>query len=124
MTALLDVSVLVALLIDGHEFHDRVANWIARHKIAVCAISELGFLRVASLAYGVPLNDAQEVLKQFRSDYGPAFVACDISALEGRVAPSGAKTTDFYLANLADHHGMCWATLDVGVTHPAALVVR
>ena len=124
MKSLLDVSTLVALIIEGHEFNQRANDWLSGKKVALCAISELGFLRVAALAYGVELSAAREALQQFKADHKPEFLPCDVSALQGRESPSAAKTTDYYLANLAEKHGMKWATLDTGIKHPAALIVR
>jgi predicted nucleic acid-binding protein len=39
------------------------------------------------------------------------------------LAPNSGKTTDWYLANLANAHGMRLATLDKSVKHPAAEIV-
>jgi hypothetical protein len=56
-------------------------------------------------------------------DSKPAFVPCDLRALDGLQATTGTKTTDFYLANLAESHGLKWATLDEQIKHPAAFVL-
>lgn len=106
MKSLLDVSTLVALLIEGHELNQRASSWMSGKKIALCAISELGFLRVAALAHGVELSAAREALQQFKADHEPDFLPCDISALQGRQSSSAAKTTD------------------TAVKHPSAVVVR
>ena len=42
MTWLLDVSTLVARLVQSHEHHQRVNAWWSGHLIAVCPITELG----------------------------------------------------------------------------------
>ena len=47
----------------------------------------------------------------------------DASALDGAAAPSGGKSTDWYLANLAAKHGMKWATLDAGAKHQVAELI-
>lgn len=124
MTSLLDVSTLLALLVEGHEFNQRANTWLTGRRIALCPISELGFLRVASQAYGLELRDAREALQQFKADHQPEFLPCDISALDGTLAPTAGKTTDYYLANLAEKHGLKWATLDERVNHPAAILIR
>ena len=74
MKSLLDASTLVALLIEGHEFNQRASSWMSGKKIALCAISELGFLRVAALAHGVELSAAREALQQFKADHEPDFL--------------------------------------------------
>jgi len=51
------------------------------------------------------------------------FVPGDLRALEGVAAPTSAKTTDWYLANLAQKHGVQWATLDQSARHPATELV-
>jgi predicted nucleic acid-binding protein len=120
MTYLLDVSTLLACLWRTHVFHDRVQRWIPEKELAICPITELGFLRVSVSAYGADLDQAREMLRAFLAKHHPAFVPCDLRALDGAKAPSGAKTTDYYLADLADRHGMQWATLDETVRHQAA----
>ena len=50
MKYLLDVSVLVALGVIHHEFHDRVTAWVRAQQfppLATCSITELGFVRGA-----------------------------------------------------------------------------
>ena len=51
------------------------------------------------------------------------MLPADISALNGKPAPSAGKSTDWYLANLAAEHEMKWATLDKGANHPARELV-
>jgi hypothetical protein len=51
------------------------------------------------------------------------FIPCEISALEGAVAPGSAKTTDFYLANLAGTNRMELATLDQDIKHNSAFLI-
>jgi predicted nucleic acid-binding protein len=46
MTYLLDVSTLLALLWETHEFNERVTRWQENQSLAVCPITELGFLRI------------------------------------------------------------------------------
>jgi len=59
----------------------------------------------------------------FLTKEAPQFIAADLRALAGPVAPSSSKTTDCYLVNLADAHGMKWATLDAKTNHPNAELV-
>jgi hypothetical protein len=85
---------------------------------------ELGFLRVStSPAFNATMADARKVLSDFLVSEKPVFIADDLSALAGEVAPTSGKTTDWYLGNLAAAHGMKWATLDAGAKHPSACLV-
>ncbi len=123
MRYLLDVSTLLACLWENHVFHARAFGWLKGRQIAVCPITELGFLRISVAAYGADLERAREMLRTFLARYRPEFVPCDMRALEGQKPSSGAKTTDYYLANLAESHGMQWATLDETVQHKAAFLI-
>ena len=123
MRYLLDVSTLIASLWQNHVFHPRAHVWLPGKELAVCPITELGFLRVSVAAHGADLSRAREMLQTFLDKYNPAFVPCDLRALEGQKAAVGTKTTDFYLASLAEKHGMKWATLDESIKHPAAFLL-
>ena len=119
MTWLLDVSTLVARLVQSHEHHQRVNSWWPERALAVCPITELGFLRVAC-ALGSNMEDARAVLADFLHDEAPVFIPCDRRALESPAVTSPRKTTDIYLADLAAARGWRFATLDTGIAHPAA----
>ena len=119
MTWLLDVSTLVARLVRNHEHHERVAAWWPGRSLAVCPITELGFLRVAC-ALGSTMDDARTVLSEFLRDDAPLFIPCDRRALDSAIVASPRKTTDIYLADLAGAHAWHFATLDAGVVHPVA----
>jgi len=123
MKYLLDVSTLIARLLHEHEHHARVKAWAKGKELAVCPITELGFLRVSTQAAGLDINDARKILSGWLAQSKPKFIPCDIHAVDGAAAPDGGQTTDYYLANLADKHGMEWATLDEDSNHPAAFVV-
>ena len=93
--------------------------------MSVCPITELGAVRVlSSKTYGYRHDDAREALKSWLEKEKPGFVACDVRALEGHIAPGGSQTTDYYFGNLAEHHGLKWATLDGNTKHPAAEFIR
>lgn len=125
MNYLLDVSVLVALLWPRHVHHKIANDWIAGKKLTLCPLVELGFLRVStSPAFNATMTDARKALADFYRDSKPGFIAADIHALAGEIAPSSSKTTDWYLANLAVAHKLKWATLDNGAKHPAAELVN
>jgi predicted nucleic acid-binding protein len=122
VTWLLDVSVLVARLVQSHEHHQRVAAWWPGHAVAVCPIAELGFLRVAC-ALGFAMNDARMALETFLRVESPAFIPCDRRALDSATVVSARKTTDIYLADLAASRGWRLITLDSGIQHPASELV-
>jgi uncharacterized protein len=121
MKYLLDVSTLVALLWENHVHHRKVATWATGKTLIVCPITELGFLRVStSPAFGATMRQARQILEDWLRKGNPEFVPADLRALKGDPAPSSSKTTDWYLANLAQEHGMKWATLDTAANHRAA----
>ena len=124
MTCLLDVSALMALLWETHEFNERVTRWQENQSLAVCPISELGFLRISTQpAFGLSPAEARRLLREWKNARKPLFVPCDLTPLEGDEPPTSGKTTDFYLASLAAKHGMKWDTLDGTVEHPASLSI-
>lgn len=124
MKYLLDVSTIVALLWKEHADHSKTREWAAGKKLAVCPLTELGFLRVVtSPAFNATMTDAREVLENFLTEEKPEFIPADIRALQSEAAPSSSKTTEWYLANLARAHGMNWATLDTRANHPARILV-
>jgi predicted nucleic acid-binding protein len=124
MTYLLDVAPLVALLYPKHVHFHRVAAWEKGLDLAVCPISEIGFIRVSSqVTIGLSLPDAQKALRDWRSKRKPAFIACDLDGVAMDLPTVSSRTTDYYLASLAAKHGMKLATLDQDVKHPAAFLI-
>jgi predicted nucleic acid-binding protein len=124
MTCLLDVSALLALLWETHEFNERVTHWQAGQSLAVCPIIELGFLRISTQpSFGLCPAEARRLLREWKNARQPIFVSCDVTPLEGDEPPASGQTTDIYLASLAAKHDMEWATLDDGVKHPAAFLI-
>ncbi len=123
-TYLLDISTLVALLWQNHADHEKADRWSAKKPLALCPITELGFLRVVtSPAYNATMKQAREILADFMARQSPAFIPADVRALEGEIPSTSSKTTDWYLADLAQAHGMKWATLDQNAKHPNAELV-
>ena len=124
MNYLLDVSTLVALIWPSHVHHRQAVAWRKGKKIVLCPITELGFIRIStSPAFNASMADARQALKDFIKDETPGWIAADLRVLEGDTAPTSAKTTDWYLANLAVAHGMRWATLDQSAKHPATELI-
>ena len=111
MKLLLDVSALVALLWKTHVHHQRAVAWRKDKTIALCPITELGFIRVCtSPAYNLAMNDARKLLSDFIHDEKLQFIPAGTRTLDGVPAPSSSKSTDWYWANLAGAHGMKLAT--------------
>jgi predicted nucleic acid-binding protein len=120
---LLDVNALVALGLLDHTFHARVTAWIHRLALAetsaflTCSITELGFVRVLSLApqYGFTVLQARTLLVRLKKSKSARFNFIaddhDISRLPSW-ATSGRQTTDGHLAELARANGAMLATLD------------
>jgi predicted nucleic acid-binding protein len=122
---LLDVSTLIALLWDLHEHNERVRHWQnSAGTLAVCPITEMGFLRISTQpTFGATVSQARKMLRDWKTARKPEFIPCDIEILETDAPSTGTKTTDFYLAGLAEHHGLKLATLDNNIGHPVAFVI-
>jgi uncharacterized protein len=129
MTYLLDVNALLALGLANHQFHARVAAWIAAQRpvrMATCPITELGFVRVVAQAtvYGFTVAQARALLLRIKKAAAPpfAFIADgrDASHLPAWVK-TASQTTDGHLASLAGAHGVILATLDRGI--PGAYLI-
>jgi predicted nucleic acid-binding protein len=124
MTYLLDVSALMALLWQTHEHHERVTRWQSGKALAVCPLSELGFLRISSQpVLGASVQEARKMLKDWKVARKPQFLPCDLEALNTDAPPTTARTTDFYLASLASRHGLQLATLDETIGHKAVFLI-
>lgn len=124
MNYLLDVSVLVALLTKTHTHHALARAWLSGKKPVLCPLSELGFIRISmSPAHHATMKEARKALEDFYADEDAESLAADISALDGQPSPSGGKSADWYFANLANAHGLKWATLDKTANHPARELV-
>ena len=121
MKYLLDVNALVAFGHTEHQFYIRVAEWAAElakneiPKFATSSITELGFIRVMSQAYGATVSQAQTLLTGLKEseEYEFMFLADDHDASK---LPSWVKrakdTTDGHLAELAKANNCALATLD------------
>ena len=123
MRYLLDVNALLALAVMEHEFHARVAGWVARlgvssvSELATCSITELGFVRVLGQAqqYGSSVAQARELLLKVKNSDGIRWIFIpdnhDISRLPKWVR-TPKQTTDGHLAELARANDAVLATLD------------
>ena len=67
MTYLLDVSALLALLWETHEFNERVTHWQENQSLAVCPITELGFLQISTQTpFGLSPSEARRLLQEWK----------------------------------------------------------
>jgi predicted nucleic acid-binding protein len=123
MTYLLDVNALVALGFQQHEFHLPVALWVRRKQpshLAICSITELGFVRILTQApsYGLTMGQARALLLRLKQSVDPQFTfiadSHDISQLPDWVK-TAKQITDGHLAHLAKANGAVFATLDRGI---------
>ena len=124
MRLLLDVNVLVALLDEAHIHHAVAQNLIARPKlkIATCALTENGVLRVLNLpgysSYGPAGFEAVRAqLAQLCEDTDHEFWPCNItlrddSKVDWSRVMGHNQITDVYLLALAVAHDGTLATLD------------
>jgi toxin-antitoxin system PIN domain toxin len=121
--ALLDVSVLVALAWESHQFHGTARSWMEKNKNsgwATCAITELGFIRLSSQAsifgeHAKTPAQARDLLAQFREDEHHQFFAelpstGECEELSRVFGPN--KVTDAYLIGLARFHRSKLVTFD------------
>jgi uncharacterized protein len=121
---LLDVNLLMALLWENHEQHDRARAWLKTvSEFATCPVSQLGFARISShpmLGYGMSPEQAFSVLRAFVADPRHTFLPDDLSC-EARILfteriPCANNVTDHYLAALARHNGISLATFDAALS--------
>ena len=101
MTWLLDVSALVARLVQSHEHHQRVNAWWPGRALAVCPITELGFLRVAC-ALGSTMDDARAVLAEFLRDWSSDVCSSDLDSR--RVSVIWLLDVSALVAHLVENH--------------------
>lgn len=130
MKYLLDVNALVAFGHAEHQFYVRVASWVAKlakseiPTFATSPITELGFVRVMSQAYGVSITQAKDLLRRLKEskEYQFEFIADEHDASKLPRWVTGAKqTTDGHLLELAKSNRCVLATLDQRI--PGAFLI-
>jgi toxin-antitoxin system PIN domain toxin len=130
VTYLLDVNALLALGFHEHEFHERLARWIAglgsEEALATCPITELGFVRVLCQApqYRITIEQGCMLLARLKSARKRRFIfMADTHGAEHlpRRVKTGRQITDGHLCALAAANGATLATPDAGI--PGALVI-
>ena len=124
MTHLLDVNVLLAAIWENHPQHDRTFRWLAGKHVSVCPLSELGFIRISTNPQVIhaPMDRARKLLQAFLTERAAGRIPDDLAALDSHPQKTD-QVTDFYLAALADKHGMKLATLDEKIKHRAVVLV-
>ena len=114
-TFLLDANVLIALTVEEHEHHARVAAWIRGvDRVALCPIVEGSLVRFL-VRVGESAGVAVEVLRLLHAtpscEFWPdsvTYVQADLSGVHGH-----RQVTDAYLVALvASHPEAHLATLD------------
>jgi toxin-antitoxin system PIN domain toxin len=125
MTYLLDVNVLLAAIIQNHPNHAVTDAWLRNKRLAVCPLSELGFLRISThpKAYNHRMSVARQALQDFMAHNQVQFIAADVPALKAAADKSG-DLTDCYLGELAAQHNAKLATLDAGIKPAAVELIR
>jgi toxin-antitoxin system PIN domain toxin len=125
MIHLLDVNVLLAAIWENHPHHSRAFSWLEGKQISVCPLSELGFIRISTnpKAIHAPMSKTRQLLQDFLTERAATRIPDDLPALQSH--PKKIQdVTDFYLAALADKHGMKLATLDENIKHPAVVSIE
>lgn len=114
-TYLLDADVLIAMTVEEHEHHQRVAAWLAAvEHVALCPVVEGSLVRFL-VRIGESVDTATEVLRRFHADprceFWPdsvTYAEADLDGVRGH-----RQVTDAYLVALAASHGDArLATLD------------
>ena len=120
---LLDVNVLIALLYDRHEFHDRASAWFARigqFDWLTCPITENGAIRVLGgprFPDRLEIPDIARQLRTLMSLTSHRFLPDEASLFDdslvdlSRIATS-KQLTDTYLVAFAARNDVVLATLD------------
>ena len=122
---LLDISVLLAAIWQSHSLHAKTDAWIVAKELAICPLSELGFLRISTHPKGpfrASMAQARLLLADFLAKRKCTFVSADLPGLRSQAANSDT-VTDCYLADLVASHGMKLATLDGRIQHKAAEII-
>ena len=125
MRYLPDINLLLALAHSGHAHHARAARWYmavrpTAEALHTCAITELGFVRVAVQAsLQLDVTEARRALARLKSSSAVPFLLLPDSLGADRLpafARTPQKLTDGHLLELARAHGAALVTLDARMT--------
>jgi len=120
MSVLLDSNALIALAVEGHQFHVCVSKWLrlTRVPFATCDITQGALLRFL-LQQKIALDALQawEVLRQIQAADNHEFwqQSENYLAVSTRGILGHKQVTDAYLAQLARVRGAKIATFDQGL---------
>jgi toxin-antitoxin system PIN domain toxin len=126
LRALLDTSVLIALLDANHVHHRLCSQWLSTHAAgwASCPITLNGCVRIMSqpsYPNRLPMQTVVAGLQQAMRHPMHEFWADDINPLDANAIDlqqvlRPADITDAYLLTLAVRQQACLATLDQGIS--------
>ncbi|HEY1107298.1 MAG TPA: TA system VapC family ribonuclease toxin [Opitutaceae bacterium] len=123
MIYLADVNLLLALAWPQHSHHQRALAWwnslTAQDRLATCAITELGFVRISmqTPVVRVDILTARKALARLcAAGRGHLFLpdTVGVDALPAWVK-AASQTTDGHLVTLAAAQGARLVTLDAGI---------
>lgn len=108
-----DANLLVAFTWQNHQDKAAAERFFKKYpKVATCPLTELALVRVW-MQKGATGEDADTALKDFVSKYRSRLIPDDLSATAIAGLNQGHRqTTDSYLAMLAKHHRIKFATLE------------
>ncbi len=123
MKALLDVSFLVALAWETHQFHHAARDWLEKNKSlgwATCAITQLGFIRIScqSSIFGENAKTPEQariLLTHYIAEKDHTFFSelpspSECAEFSKIIGPN--KVADAYLISLARFHHARFVTFD------------
>lgn len=114
MKYLLDVNALLACEHTGSPHNGAFHTWAKRvglENLATCGMAELGFIRVSMQSFGYSLAQAMSALKAIKPRLG-GYISAAPSPHLAEWADTPAKTSDAYLAQIAESHDLLLATFD------------
>jgi toxin-antitoxin system PIN domain toxin len=116
-THLLDANVLIALVVDEHEHHEKVARWAgAAERLAICPIVEGALVRFL-IRVGESAATARAVIEALHTSGRFEIWVDTISYAQVPMEHviGHRQVTDAYLAALAAANGGRLVTLDAGL---------
>jgi hypothetical protein len=137
MRAVLDISVVIALLGPDHVFHERAHAWCvaeAKSGWASCPIVENGVVRIMSnpgytqgarFTPGDLISRLRTIATQTNHEFWPDDVSlCDEQLFAAERIHRSRQLTDLYLLALARKHAGKLATFDQAIPISAVCVAK